>query len=308
MSGQPKDKSNLKLISQTPAELASYYGFRIQPVPGDGNCFYHSFLDQLRQNQRNYYQINGSKYYIPLDHKSLRAIAMNHVETNKDIYKDSMVENQTVEEFMKERSKNGVWAGDVEGAALAREFGLNVVIFKINNPFNINHEKPDNQNNIYLIHVGQCHYESLTPKAGESLAAIEARVSAMVIDADAPIVIKSIILIEGEVNQADIAPDYIKSLVDIVGIKFVKDNRDQDLQPLYNIFQESCNPKALLQYVENFKAEIQDHFNEEKDIIDLMEKYYQHSSNENFFYHFIETVESSIIIDKDHDVLLGLVY
>lgn len=91
--------------------------YQIEPVPADGDCFYHAVSKQL----------NGV-----LDHKKLRTIVAQMIsEDDVQIFNSLNSVNFTIEKLKKELQKCGkIWGDNMEIACLARAFpSFSFIIF-----------------------------------------------------------------------------------------------------------------------------------------------------------------------------------
>ncbi len=100
------------------ANNAAKYGFTLQSVPGDGNCFFHAVLDQLKR-----LELAGEWNF-----GSLRELAVNHMQANSAEYSNSL--DGTMEAYITNMRRSGTYADHLVIVALARALDVNLVIIR----------------------------------------------------------------------------------------------------------------------------------------------------------------------------------
>lgn len=148
---------------------ARFFECNTKFVKGDGNCLYHAFLDQLQT-----LEIVKSTFV-----DMLRKSVQNKVHKNKEKFApfaqgDYPYGERTIDDFIRDVTKDGYWGDQIDIQALAYIFNVNVFIVRsdeISNYENINEHSmttivklPNPQGTVLLgYHVGT-HYYALSPK------------------------------------------------------------------------------------------------------------------------------------------------
>lgn len=70
---------------------------KIKEIKGDGNCLFRALSDQLFGNEQQY--------------SDLRQQACQLIEENKDVYRFYIEDDVTIEDYIDDMRKDGVWGG-----------------------------------------------------------------------------------------------------------------------------------------------------------------------------------------------------
>lgn len=87
---------------------------------GDGNCLFRTIADQLEGNEKLH-----SKY---------RQEAVAYMEQNKDFFSAFIEDDETIDQYLGDIQKDGVWGGQLELTALSQKYQFNYVIHQVDNP------------------------------------------------------------------------------------------------------------------------------------------------------------------------------
>ena len=87
---------------------------------GDGNCLFRALADQLEGNEKK--------------HSNYREDSAKYILANKDMYVPFIEDDETIEEYCSDMSKDGVWGGQLEMNALAHCHKFNVIVHQVDNP------------------------------------------------------------------------------------------------------------------------------------------------------------------------------
>ena len=137
-------------------ELMKENNFEIKEVSGDGNCLFRAISDQ----------VYGSDEY----HEKIREMCMNYLTVQKKFFQ-FFIEGD-FDEYIKEKSKSGVWGDDIELEALSEIYNRPIEIYSGTAvPIKCFHE--DNKKFLYkegiisvpirLSYHGKKHYNSVIP-------------------------------------------------------------------------------------------------------------------------------------------------
>ena len=159
-------------------------GLKRKPILGDGNCFYYTILDQLKNNGITHY--SDGNQAKKLDHTSLRKIAVDYIKKNPELYTDDVCAAsscdrpkelggpfKTKEEYIEAHSKDKEYADQVINTSLSRALGVNLVTIQQDTtqqpdyPTIIQKQGKD-KHTLYLYHVNRNHYESLRPNKDDT--------------------------------------------------------------------------------------------------------------------------------------------
>jgi len=122
------------------------------PMPGDGNCMFHSI-----------------SYGLKISHKELREKVVKFIIENPSFkindtkLKDWIFwsENITYKEYAKKMSKNGIWGGGIELSIISHIYNVSICVLQ--NGKVISKFLKSNKL-IFLSYVGNCHYNYLQLK------------------------------------------------------------------------------------------------------------------------------------------------
>ena len=89
----------------------------IRDVDGDGNCLFRAVADQIGGNEDN--------------HRHYRKIALRHIRENSKLYSNFLLEDETIDEYVKEMEEDGTWGGHFELAALSGALGCNFYVHQL---------------------------------------------------------------------------------------------------------------------------------------------------------------------------------
>eukprot|EP01103_Thecamoeba_quadrilineata_P006287 TRINITY_DN16008_c0_g1_i1.p1 TRINITY_DN16008_c0_g1~~TRINITY_DN16008_c0_g1_i1.p1 ORF type:complete len:365 (-),score=98.36 TRINITY_DN16008_c0_g1_i1:3-1097(-) len=137
-------RSNFVRLSEQLLQI----GLSIHDVPGDGNCLFRSFGDQLFQDQTK--------------HSEVRQKIVQHMAQNPDDFQPFVEDDEPYEEYLSDVKKDGTWGGHLEIQAACRVFNVNVIIHQLDTPAweIINFENPRTKVIHLSYHDGQ-HYASV---------------------------------------------------------------------------------------------------------------------------------------------------
>ena len=76
------------------------YGLRLKEMVGDGNCLFRSIADQLEGNEKL--------------HRKYRQEAVDYLEQNKEHYAPFIEDDETIDQYIADMSRDGVWGGQLE--------------------------------------------------------------------------------------------------------------------------------------------------------------------------------------------------
>lgn len=149
-------------------EKVQWYGFELNKVAGDGNCFFHAVLDQLRN--RNIIGLDFDPNTI--DHTYLRARAVNWIIQklmNDPKYLTRLGINN-IDEYIEKMMQDKTWAEDIIIEALAADLGVELIL--VNN----HHALPTSVNRgaahgiLYLAYHEGTHFDSLRSEPNDNFA------------------------------------------------------------------------------------------------------------------------------------------
>lgn len=81
---------------------------------GDGNCLFRSLADQLEGNEKL--------------HRKYRQDAIDHIEANKDNFAPFIEDDETIEQYLSDMVKDGIWGGQIELTALSAVHRFNYIV------------------------------------------------------------------------------------------------------------------------------------------------------------------------------------
>lgn len=103
--------------------IANLYGYQSKDVARDGNCFFHAIADQINEQKID--------CNIRVNHKSLRALAIDFIVKHPDDYRDYLDEHERDLDFF--ISKNiifGTWVDHIMISALSRALNMTIAIVR----------------------------------------------------------------------------------------------------------------------------------------------------------------------------------
>ena len=90
------------------------YGLRLKEIGGDGNCLFRAIADQLEGNEKV--------------HRKYRADAIEYIEANKNDFIPFIEDDETIDQYLDEMRKDGVWGGQLEIQALSMMYKFNIIV------------------------------------------------------------------------------------------------------------------------------------------------------------------------------------
>lgn len=96
-------------------------------------------------------------------HATYRSQAVEYILINKEMYTPFIEDDETIEQYCNDMSKDGIWGGQIEMNALAYCFNFNVIIHQVDNPSMVQvfNEPIDKYPTLHLsFHLGE-HYNSV---------------------------------------------------------------------------------------------------------------------------------------------------
>ena len=145
-NNKKKRKKNKNIIYELKKELKTL-GYYIREVEGDGNCLFRSVCEQLEGNENDY-----QKY---------RDICIDYMKSNKEEFQPFIEDDQTIDEYIEEMSKDKEWGGNLEIYLFSKALKVNFYIYIYQHPIYIvkNFDAP--KYNIMLTYHDGKHYNSL---------------------------------------------------------------------------------------------------------------------------------------------------
>ena len=145
-NNKKKRKKNKNIMHEFNKELKTL-GYYIREVDGDGNCLFRSVCEQLEGNENDY-----QKY---------RDICIDYMKSNKEEFQPFIEDDQTIDEYIEEMSKDKEWGGNLEIYSLSKALKVNFYIYIYQHPIYIvkNFDAP--KYNIMLTYHDGKHYNSL---------------------------------------------------------------------------------------------------------------------------------------------------
>lgn len=86
-------------------------GIFMRDVGDDGNCLFRAVCDQLEGNENNH------RYY--------RDLALEHIKENINTFKLFLLEDEDIDEYLKDMEEVGTWGGHFELVALSEALNCN---------------------------------------------------------------------------------------------------------------------------------------------------------------------------------------
>ena len=139
--------------------LKTQYNFNIENVAADGNCFFHSIVDQLSFQNNNHCIIN---------HYELRQFSAMYMQSNRNLFENYFENINDLDEYIDTISQNCEWADNYIIQALCNEFNFNIYIYCDYNPLNpiqiisVNNSI-DTTRCLHIGYMNRSHYVSLIP-------------------------------------------------------------------------------------------------------------------------------------------------
>lgn len=132
-------------------EQAIRYGYICENVLGDGNCFFHAMLVQLKKCDGKYQNLTIEE---------LRAKAIQHILDKMELYNEAL--GNEADDFIIKNSQNGEWADHIIIQALSRALNLSIIIIQGDDkkPPRI-FRRAEPETTIYLGYEVGWHYQSL---------------------------------------------------------------------------------------------------------------------------------------------------
>ena len=123
----------------------------IQPVKGDGHCFYQSVA-----------------YYTKHDVNELRNLVADYMLEHQEEFEAAYVADDynglTFEEYIQKVRKTNEWAGNIEIQALQRVIGRPIIIFENNRTRREGVTVESDGDPVYIMYNGVDHYDALIKK------------------------------------------------------------------------------------------------------------------------------------------------
>lgn len=141
----PGDNSKLQQLNT----LLGSQGLKVHEIARDGNCFYRAVAHQLNS-------IRGCDTFT---HEGLREMAVNHVITNIDFYKQFITGD--VSSFILNSSEHGKWAEDIMPQALARALNINLIVINSNGSNPVVIKRGNELDHVTLGYEVGAHYGSV---------------------------------------------------------------------------------------------------------------------------------------------------
>ncbi len=147
------------------------YGFNAVEAGGEGNCFFHAILAQLKllkKSRKIADKILGKKVE-DYTHQDLRRLAVQHIVDHRDWYANYMMNNETVDDFVSRMQVDGEF---VEGAivrAMAQVLDMHLVIVSNNSSTIVFRRLNTNAPILFLAHYTDLHYQSLEPNSSADI-------------------------------------------------------------------------------------------------------------------------------------------
>ena len=97
-------------------------GLRVKSMPPDGNCLFHSLVDQL------YGEDGGG------DAADLRRRVVDHIAAHRDAFEPFVEDDEKFDDYVRRMREDGTWAGNLELQAASQVLGRNLRIFQAGQP------------------------------------------------------------------------------------------------------------------------------------------------------------------------------
>ena len=145
-NNKKKKKKNKNIKNEFKKELKNL-GYYIREVEGDGNCLFRSVCEQLEGNENDY-----QKY---------RDICIDYMKSNKEEFQPFIEDDQTIDEYIEEMSKDKEWGGNLEIYSLSKALKVNFYIYIYQHRIYIVKNFDNPKYNIMLTYHDGKHYNSL---------------------------------------------------------------------------------------------------------------------------------------------------
>ena len=126
-------------------------GIFMRDVEGDGNCLFRSISDQIEGSEGNH------RYY--------RDLALAHIKNNEEVFKLFLLEDETLDEYIKDMDEDGTWGGHFELVALSEALNCNFCLhMKEQEPVIIHGCLSDPKKKVRIYHLAYHvdeHYSSV---------------------------------------------------------------------------------------------------------------------------------------------------
>jgi hypothetical protein len=147
ISHSKQENEEVQKIRNDLIHAAANLGYKVHPIPEDGNCFYHAVRDQLRRNLD-----------LRVSHEQLRALATHHILNNLELYKKYEVD---INEFVLQISHPGKWADELHIVAVTRALNISIVIIRSDKAESNFYLRSSSNTTIYLGYEVGLHYQTL---------------------------------------------------------------------------------------------------------------------------------------------------
>ena len=134
-------------------EQARAFGFELEDVPGDGNCFFDAISKSL----------NSSEF----DPVALRRLVARHISEYATSY-EGFVEDD-FDQFLARISQDGEWADHLLIQALSRELNVNIVLLRSDQAEPTIIKQSDADRTLYLGYQVGWHFQSLSGEPSRAL-------------------------------------------------------------------------------------------------------------------------------------------
>ena len=86
----------------------------------DGNCLFRAIADQLEGNEKL--------------HRKYRQEAVDYIQQNKDLYAPFIEDDETIDQYLQDIERDGVWGGQLELTVLSLIYKFNYIVHQVDNP------------------------------------------------------------------------------------------------------------------------------------------------------------------------------
>lgn len=150
------------------------YNLEIAPMDGDGNCFFHSVLDQLTtRNVELLEEIKNATGIAEVTHTTLRRLAVGALKKLCESNEDSQTYHANMAVYIQTQAADGVWAEGEIIRAMANVLGVTIVLANSdNNDPSVITE--GNNGELYFAYQVGVHFDSLSGEPSEALNALVA--------------------------------------------------------------------------------------------------------------------------------------
>ena len=132
---------------------AGKWGFECEDVKGDGACFFHAALCQLKK-------MEGFIPGLTSDH--LRAYTIGHMRTYLEHYKGFM-DDPRPEVYLATAAQKSTWVDNLMIQAFSRRFNVSIVIFRNDGADPTIIKQSDPKATLYFAYQVNLHYQALHP-------------------------------------------------------------------------------------------------------------------------------------------------